>query len=225
MQAYSIDTPEINLRDLCPSTPGLWSLAQRLKITRKGNPRHRRGNGSRRRSSYEHQLDRHLALLRACDSQSTSVKVRGRTTLYAWELLHAPLAQGSRAILAYRVTLTRLIAWCRENHPGRAGWALRQSRARLKREETATEYYLPRASWRAFYVWRRVVRIVERLLLTLHAWWPYLIPAPRLSSPRPEAEERRGEYGSDGEAGTGCRDQSRRAGGPVALRDLLPCTT
>jgi hypothetical protein len=225
MKAYPDDLTAVNLYELLPETRAPWSLAERLAWTRQNNPRHTSGAGARRRSCYEHQVDEHLALLRACDQQGATYTRGRRSTLRPWELLHAPLAGRARAIEAYRAQLLPLIAWTRANHPRRVGWALPQSRPRAAALPTATEYYLPRASWRAFLAWRRVIRRLERLLQVLHTWWGSLIPAPRSASPRPLAEETRSEHGASGQPGTRYRDQSARGGAPVPLGALLPRLT
>lgn len=218
---YSIEAPSSNLRDLLPDVAAPWSLSERLAIARERNHQYSTGAGARRRSSYEHQLDRHLALLRAADCQGAAVRVRGAGELRPWELLHGPLAGRAPAVRVYRHRILALIAWCRENDPVRVGWALRQSAPRARRAETATELYLPRRSWRAFTAWRRVVRQVGRLLAVLATWWETLIPAPRASSPRTEDEERTRGHGRVGEAGTWYRDQPARGGAPAALHALL----
>ena len=196
--------------------PSVWSLPRALAWSRDGNPRYSCGSGSRRRSRHEHQLDRHLALLRATCTPWLVVRLSRNCSVHAWELVHAPLEGRSPAIVAYRARIGVLMEWCRVNHP-REGWARRQSQARARRLDHATEYNLPARSRAAFYAWRRAVRAIARLLFVLHTWWERLCPARRSPSPRVLPEE----TGSDGPREHFGLERGRGHSGPVALGALL----
>jgi hypothetical protein len=125
------------------------------------------------------------------------------------------------ALYDLRAKALRLVAWLDANDPARARWALRQSTARALETPGATRFLLPRASWRAFWTWRRVVRQLVALLILLHGWWEVLIPLRRPSSPRPTAEETTDASKPPRLDGTRYRAQSERDGRPRALRELL----
>jgi hypothetical protein len=228
MRAYLPELTSVNLRELLPACARPWSLEDRLAIARDENQNHTTGAGSRRRSSYEHQVDRHLELLRACGAPDKLVKRSlhrsaggGTVTLRPWELLRSNVEGHAPGLRDLRVKIERLIEWSYENHPREAGWMLSQSKGRAAREERATEYYLPRASWRAFTAWRRVQRELWALLLLLHTWFPLLIPPPRRRFEGEAREATARMPSSDSHTGTGCRDQAPSRAGSL-LRLVLP---
>ena len=196
--------------------PSTWSLPRALAWSRDGNPRYRTGSASRRRSRAEHQLDRHLALLRATCTPWLVVRLSRTCSVHAWELVHAPIGGRSPVILAYRAKLEVLIEWCRVNHP-REGWARRQSQARARRNDYATEFNLPTRSREVFYRWRRAVRAIKRMLFVLHTWWERLCPARRSPSSRALPEK----TGSDGPREHFGLERGIGHSGPTALGVLL----
>jgi hypothetical protein len=226
------------LRELLPAPSRPWSLERRLGSLGTAN-----GPGTRRRRSYEHQLDDHLRILAATGVQGELVAVdpSGRlreaaparraarpsaailhaSTIYPWELLHAPVSGRAPALYDLRRKVLTRVAWCRLNQPGRIGWALRQSTPRAIRKPGATRYLLPRRHWRAFFAWRRVVRELVALLLLLYAWWDRLSPARRAPSASAQHEQTGGASDPRYDLGTLYRDQSARGGGARALGDLL----
>jgi hypothetical protein len=187
------------------------SLKDRLAHTREANGRHKTGAGARRRAAYEHQLDDHCEILRACEtpgvviaiSRNARVKTsdaprlaaRARAAVLRTQglepraLLQEHQAQPRSGVDAVRWEIEWRLAWARENHPARAGWALKQSAPRAARHEGATAFYLPRRSWSAFTLWRRVVREIARLLLRLHEKLSRVIPLRRGLAPRAKPEE------------------------------------
>jgi hypothetical protein len=229
----------LNLGKLLPERRTPWTLERRLSILGDRNARHRTGAGTRRRRSYEHQLDDHARILLATRVQGLLVSVdhsarlresaparraaRPSTAilraqlLHPWELLHAPITGRAPALYDLRRKALALVSWCRDNDPSRARWALPQSTPRALEKPGATRYLLPRSSWVAFFVWRRVVRQLVALLLLLWAWWERLIPARRSPSASALHEQTGGASRPSPTAGTRYRAQS----GPRTVGELL----
>lgn len=221
----------------------VWDYERRLTIARADNPNAGAGQGARRRSRYEHQLDEHLLLLSAFSTQGRLVEIgrhrcrawRGRLVMPAgvaqcrcrrqlvhpWEILCAAAAPSARALHDIRHKLRVALDWCKRHHP-RTGWALAQSRARAQHQATATEYYLPRRCWGAFMGFRRVVEWIARVLLTTHAWLLSVIPAPRPASAKTKSEQKQGEHGEARDEDRALyRDQSIRDARTLSVRELL----
>lgn len=213
MAHYATGGRSVNVPEQLRAASSRWSLTDRLARTRAANPRTTTGAGARRRSSYEHQLDDHLALLAACTTAGAvvtvdrsarlrrsdgarraarpSAAVLTKQTLEPCALIEEALRQRDGLAASVARTLVQLGARCEANHPARAGWALKQSAPRTTTDPRATAFYLPRRSWRAFFVWRAWVRAVARLLLLLYALPAQVIPLRRAVAPRPKAEESR----------------------------------
>jgi hypothetical protein len=137
--------------------------------------------------------------------------------LQPWELLHAPITGRAPALYDLRRKALALVSWCRDNEPSRARWALPQCTPRALEKPGATRYLLPRRSWAAFFMWRRVVRQLVALLLLMWEWWERLIPARRSPSASALHEQTGGALGPPPTAGT----RYRAHPGPRAVGDLL----
>ena len=235
MRSYAIPLPEGNLLAPLEYTPTRWTLTRSLAFARGANPKFTTARGVRRRSKHEHQVDEGVAILSALDVQGSYVRVGGRfhivpraASFDPFRLLYDPAGDVSAGVRSYRKLLARLIDWAVKNGPA-SGWALRQSKKRAKREERATAWYLPRRCYAAFYAWRRVVRLIVRLLATLHRWWDSLIPPPRseASTAKPERTQsgepaRQREKGAQVQGSAwGVRpEKARRVGELIAAREL-----
>jgi len=217
MRSYRDALLGVNPNDLVLSSTvsESWDLERRLARARP--PQAKTGKGSKRRSAYEHQLDRIDDLVHGAAVEGQLVELetghgmrRRKHTVYVWELLYKPLPRTSGAVEVYRRLIFNALRWLALNHPSRRGWALHQSARRAARDPRATRYYLPRRSWTAFFAWRRAYDYVVRLLLVLRAWAPTLLGSDPFTARRGSYEETRRPGGSESDTGTRYRAQSLR---------------
>jgi hypothetical protein len=222
--AYPIALDASNLPDALTFTVPQRGIRTALKLKRDGNGRYTTGSGARRGSSYEHQLDRidDLATLAGIQGHVIVLETghgrrRKQHHVYVYELLSAAARSTQRWQRVYVRKIDELIRWLTANHPAVLGWAHRQSRARTRRDPSATRFALPRRAWTTFTLYRRAYDLAVRMILTLQSWShrggpvpsraeraavtgdaprpERAIPSPRVSSPRTESEERTHEVG------------------------------
>jgi hypothetical protein len=196
VRLYPNDRPDSNLLEPIPLAGRRWTLRQRLAFAREENHRTSSGRGVARRTRHELQLDEGLELLAACAVQGAVVRVgtrghivRGKRDVRVGIVALSPEGERSAAVRAYRAKAAPLIEWLHTNGP-RAGWALPMKKKRPQGKQRTATWYLPRRSYSAFYAWRRVLRRLASLLVTLDTFWELLLAAP---SPSPERAARPAE--------------------------------